>query len=214
MSLNTAVLHYIYDPLCGWCYGAAPLVAAARTVLPVVGHAGGMMTGANCKQGGPGWRNYVMPHDHRIADLTGQEFGAAYFNGLLLDEEAIFDSAPPTAAILAAEEMAGSGLDMLARLQQAHYAEGRRIADVAVLHALAVELGLDEGVFAAAYGRINDDELQQHITVSRRLLSQVGGHGFPTFALERDGRMEVLDTGLWLGRPDAWREHLAQMRPR
>jgi putative protein-disulfide isomerase len=25
-------LHYIFDPLCGWCYGAAPLVAAARTV--------------------------------------------------------------------------------------------------------------------------------------------------------------------------------------
>ena len=24
-------LHYIYDPLCGWCYGAAPLVEAART---------------------------------------------------------------------------------------------------------------------------------------------------------------------------------------
>lgn len=27
--MNNAVLHYIYDPLCGWCYGAAPLVRAA-----------------------------------------------------------------------------------------------------------------------------------------------------------------------------------------
>lgn len=27
-----ATLHYIFDPLCGWCYGAAPLVEAARTV--------------------------------------------------------------------------------------------------------------------------------------------------------------------------------------
>lgn len=25
-----ATLHYIHDPLCGWCYGAAPLVKAAR----------------------------------------------------------------------------------------------------------------------------------------------------------------------------------------
>ncbi|MEG1327174.1 MAG: DsbA family protein, partial [Janthinobacterium sp.] len=25
-------LHYIFDPLCGWCYGAAPLVEAARAV--------------------------------------------------------------------------------------------------------------------------------------------------------------------------------------
>ena len=26
------VLHAIYDPLCGWCYAAAPLLAAAREV--------------------------------------------------------------------------------------------------------------------------------------------------------------------------------------
>ena len=26
------VLHYIYDPLCGWCYGAEPLVWAASKV--------------------------------------------------------------------------------------------------------------------------------------------------------------------------------------
>ena len=24
------ILHYIYDPLCGWCYGAKPLVQAAQ----------------------------------------------------------------------------------------------------------------------------------------------------------------------------------------
>ncbi len=42
-------LHYIYDPLCGWCYAAAPLVAAARGILPVEGHAGGMMAGPNRK---------------------------------------------------------------------------------------------------------------------------------------------------------------------
>ena len=44
--MNTATLHYIYDPLCGWCYGSAPLVKAARAVLSVRPHGGGMMTGA------------------------------------------------------------------------------------------------------------------------------------------------------------------------
>ena len=39
-----AVLHYLYDPLCGWCYGAEPLVDAARSVqgLEVRLHAGGL----------------------------------------------------------------------------------------------------------------------------------------------------------------------------
>jgi len=39
-----AVLHYIYDPLCGWCYGAEPLVWAASKVdgLALQLHAGGL----------------------------------------------------------------------------------------------------------------------------------------------------------------------------
>ena len=208
--MSTTALHYIYDPLCGWCYGAAPLAAVARDIMPVIGHAGGMMNGANRKPVSAALRNYVMPHDHRIAALTGQPFGDAYFNGLLLDQTAIFDSAPPIAAILAAEAIAGRGLALLARLQVAHYVEGRRIADDVVLDALAAELGLDVAVFVAERERITAQELQSHIAASRGLLAQVGGHGFPSFVLEQDGRMELLDVGQWLGQPEAWRAHLSQ----
>ena len=207
--MSSTTLHYIYDPLCGWCYGAAPLAEAARRVMPVIGHGGGMMTGANRKQVSPALRNYVMPHDHRIAELSGQPFGDDYFNGLLLDETAVFDSAPPIAAILAADDIAGRGLDLLSRLQKAHYIEGQRIADTDVLRALAVESGLDGEAFAQAHARISKEELQPHIAASRRFLAQVGGHGFPTFVLEQEGRFEVLDTGRWLGKADAWRAHLA-----
>jgi putative protein-disulfide isomerase len=201
-------LHYIYDPLCGWCYGAAPLAAAARRVMPVVGHAGGMMSGANRKQVSPTLRDYVMPHDHRIAALTSQTFGDAYFNGLLLDQTAVFDSTPPIRAILAADAIAGRGLELLARIQVAHYVEGQRIAETSVLNALALEIGLEENAFAAACERIDATQLQEHISASRRLLAQVGGHGFPTFVLEQDGRLQVLDVGNWLGQTDAWQQHL------
>src|SRR5437899_7409366 len=80
-----ATLHYVFDPLCGWCYAAEPLVEAARGVpgLSVEFHGGGMMTGPNRRKITPEWRDYVMPHDHRIAQLSGQPFGAAYFDGLL-----------------------------------------------------------------------------------------------------------------------------------
>jgi putative protein-disulfide isomerase len=206
--MRQATLHYIYDPLCGWCYGAAPLVAAARRIMSVIGHAGGMMTGTNRKQVSPALRSYVMPHDHRIAEITGQPFGDAYFNGLLLDQTALFDSAQPISAILAADAIDGSGLDMLGRLQVAHYVEGRRIADADVLNAVALELGLDVAVFSMQRQRITDEALPSHIAASRRLLAQVGGHGFPTFVLEQKGHMEVLDTGRWLGQTEAWRTHL------
>lgn len=209
-----ATLHYIYDPLCGWCYGAAPLVEAARAVpgLTLAFHGGGMLAGAQRRRVTPQWRDYVMPHDRRIADLTGQPFGAGYFDGLLRDEHAVMDSEPPITAALAAETVAGRGLDMIHRQQRAHYEEGRRISDADVLQELAVELGLPADAFRAAFAQQSGASTQQHIDVSRRLLDEVGGHGFPTFALEdENGRVGVVDIHAYLGRPAEWARELARL---
>ena len=204
------VLHYIYDPLCGWCYGAKPLVDAAREILPVVAHGGGMMTGAQRQAVSAQLRDYVMPHDHRIAQYTGQPFGEAYFEGLLRDTTAVFDSAPPTTAVLAAEQLAGRGLELLGRLQTAHYADGRRIADRDVLLAVATEMGLDAEGFRAAYEAISGDVTQTHFKASRALLSRVGGQGFPTVVLEQSGQYQVIDLGPYLGKPEAFAAWLRQ----
>ena len=203
-------LHYIYDPLCGWCYGAKPLVQAASSVLPVTLHGGGMMTGANRQQVSPQLRNYVIPHDRRIAEYSGQPFGEAYFEGLLRDHSAVFDSAPPTAAVLAAEQLGGHGLELLGRLQTAHYVEGRRVADEAVLLELAQSIGLPAEAFQAAF-RVAD--VQGHVKASRTLLTQVGGQGFPTLALEQDGQFTLIDIGPWLGKPEAFAQWLKQALP-
>lgn len=206
-----ATLHYVFDPLCGWCYAAEPLVEAARGVpgLSVEFHGGGMMTGPNRRKITPEWRDYVMPHDHRIAQLSGQPFGAAYFDGLLNDSGALLDSAPPLTAILAAQAEAGRGLDMIRRVQRAHYVEGRRIADAAVLHELATEIGLDPATFAEAFDYLSGEATQRHVADSRRWLARAGGQGFPTFALELPGsRLIALDTGRYLGKPDAWATQL------
>lgn len=203
-------LHYIYDPLCGWCYGAKPLIQAARTVLPVIAHGGGMMTGANRQKVSAQLRNYVMPHDRRIAEYTGQPFGEAYFEGLLRDEEAVFDSAPPTAAVLAAEQLEGRGLALLERLQTAHYVEGRRIADETVLLKLADSIGFEAEAFRRSFIEV---DVQAHFLESRALLAKAGGQGFPTLALERDGRLMLIDIGPWLGKPEAFAQWLKQAMP-
>ena len=204
------ILHYIYDPLCGWCYGAKPLVQAAQAVLPVIAHGGGMMTGANRQKVSPQLRSYVMPHDRRIAEYSGQPFGEAYFEGLLRDHTAVFDSAPPIAAVLAAEQMTGRGLELLGRLQSAHYVEGARIADESVLFELVHGMGLDREAFEKAF-RAADTE--GHIRNSRALLAKVGGQGFPTLALEHNDQFTLIDIGPWLGKPQAFAQWLGQSLP-
>jgi putative protein-disulfide isomerase len=201
--MNAITLHYIYDPLCGWCYGAAPLVKAAREVVSVCAHAGGMMTGARRQTVSPQLREFVMPHDKRIAQLTGQPFGEAYINGLLRDTGVVFDSEPPIAAILAAEQLGGRGLDMLAHLQVAHYVEGRRIGERSVLIEVAEAIGLARDNFAAALDRQTNDGVHAHVRETRQFMDQIGAHGFPTFVLEAKGALRIVDIASHLGRPQS-----------
>jgi putative protein-disulfide isomerase len=213
-SMTTPTLHYIFDPLCGWCYAAAPLIAAAGQLpgMTIALHGGGIMTGERRKHITPDWRGYVLPHDRRIEQMTGQVFGPGYTDGLLNDTTALLDSAPPTTAILAAEQVAGQGLAMLQRLQKAHYVEGRRIADQPVLQALAVELGLPEAAFVQAYASLTGAPTEAHFAESRRLLTMAGGQGFPTLALQvAPGQpLQRIELGQWLGQPEAFATALAE----
>ncbi|MEH2921618.1 DsbA family protein [Samsonia erythrinae] len=204
-------LHYIYDPLCGWCYGAAPLALAAQTIegLELVLHGGGMMTGSNSRTITPEWRDYVIPHDRRIAQMTGQTFGENYYQGLLRDTRVVLDSAPPTAAVLAAEAMDDKAMMMLHQIERAHYVDGLRIAEAAVLRQCAEAIGLDGEAFSSEFAFIQVEALSKHIRASRELLAKVRGQGFPTFALEDvNGNLQHIPAANYLGQVDAWRHFL------
>ena len=221
---TTPTLHYIFDPLCGWCYGAAPLVDAARQVpgLALQWHAGGMLAGPHARRITADWREHVLPHDQRIAQLTGQPFGAAYTDGLLNQVGTLLDSAPPITALLAVQtmEQPANGpqvqpLDLLHRIQQAHYVQGRTISDADTLQQIAGEAGLDAQQFAAAYVMQLGDPTIAHIQDSRQWLQRAGGQGFPTWALQWQAtpdapvQLQRVDTSSFLGQPTAWRDALA-----
>ncbi|HEX6994302.1 MAG TPA: DsbA family protein [Gammaproteobacteria bacterium] len=181
-----AVLHYLYDPLCGWCYGAEPLVRAARAVdgLDVCLRAGGLWPVPTSLP--DEMRRYIREADARVAALSGQPYGAAYLDGLLLDPDLVLHSPPVIAAVLAAEALEpGRGFDMVCGIQHAHYEEGRHVVRHDVLCDIAERLGFDRDAFEAAAARAPVDE---HVAETRRLMSAVGARGFPTFVLDVEGR--------------------------
>lgn len=209
--MNATTLHYIYDPLCGWCYGFSPLVQAARSVpgLTIRMHGGGMLAGHARQLVTPGLREFIMTHVPRVVAITKARFGEPYTDGLLRDPTAMLDSEPATAAVLAAEGIAGRGLDMLKRIQSAHYLDGARVVERKELIGLGVDIGLDAAAFEAEFARMLGAIVQAHIDESRRLLGRVGGQGFPTFAFEKNGRFEMIELSRWLGEPGAWQQALA-----
>lgn len=208
--MSAPTLHYIFDPLCGWCYAAAPLVAIVRSIegLQLELHGGGMMSGTARRMVSPEFRLQVMEYDRRIAEVSFRPFGHAYFDGLLRNEDAVLDSTPPIAAILAAQACGKSGADMLAALQLAHYIKGLVISDPVCLHSLGTALGIDAETFKNELEKQLQGPVDAHIQSSRQLLQQVGGHGFPTMALETEGDFKRLDIGSYFGKPDEWQEML------
>ncbi|HHQ4776635.1 TPA: DsbA family protein [Aeromonas veronii] len=201
MSEQQTTLHYVYDPLCGWCYGAAPLLQAAATLdgLKIELHAGGLWLGSRRQPMGEALRDYVRPHDQRIEALTGQHFGERYFNELLLREGALLDSEPPIRAILAVTALGGDGLAMLHRIQQSHYRDGIWTGELAFLATLAAEQGIAAEAFQQAYLQA---PLLQHLADSQGWMKRLGGQGYPTLGIERERRLERIELNQYLGEPE------------
>ncbi len=201
MSEQQTTLHYVYDPLCGWCYGAAPLLQAAATIagLKIDLHAGGLWLGSRRQPMGEALRDYVRPHDQRIEALTGQHFGERYFNELLLREGCLLDSEPPIRAVLAVTALGGDGLAMLHRILQSHYRDGIWIGEPAFLATLAAEQGIAAEAFQQAYLQA---PLLQHLADSQGWMKRLGGQGYPTLGIERGGKLERIEVNQYLGEPE------------
>ncbi len=216
--MNTT-LHYIYDPMCGWCYAAAPLIQAARQIdgLNIELHAGGLWVGSQIKRITPELRAFVMTNDARIAQISGQTFGAGYQNGLLSNTQAVLDSEPPIRAILAAQQLAGQnaetdsanhsakGLDLLHAIQTAHFIDGREVSQLNTLLDIATELGWDRDAFQQSYLQT---DVTAHWQQTHQLMNQWQIQGYPNFLLQHAGQWFRVPHSAFYGQPEAFAQQL------
>jgi len=203
-------LHYINDPLCGWCYAAAPLISAAAEIpeLNIQLHCGGLWINEHRRPLGKALRDYVKPLDERIQLLTGQPFGERYFNELLLDSSRVLDSEPLIHALLAVEKAGGSALTMLQRIQQIHYRDGIWTGSIAVLAELAAEQKISAEQFVRAKEQVN---VVAHMNTTQKLMARLGVSGYPSLALQHGDNWQVIALNSFLGKPDAFKKHLEKM---
>jgi Predicted protein-disulfide isomerase len=199
-----STLHYFYDPFCGWCYGAAPIISVADSIdeLTIKPHGIGMLSGSKSKMMSPEWRDFVRPHETRIHALSGQEFGEAYTAGLQERQDVLLDSSRPIAAMLTAQALSGDGIPMLKRLQKGYYVEGKVITDPDVIADLAEELGFEKQVFIKQYQKMLADGVDAHIQESHLGMAEAGKQGVPAFILEHNGKYHELPFGHFISRPE------------
>jgi putative protein-disulfide isomerase len=203
------ILHYIADPLCGWCFGAAPLLAASQKVenLPIQLHLGGLFSAPNNQQVDAAMVRYIMSHHERITQLTNQT-PAEKMSQLLNSGTAVLDSTPPIKACLAAEQAGGNILSYYQALIKAHFIDGLRITEEETLVQIAAECGINIDNFQNAFNVLSEAAVVKHINDSRILLQTIGGQGFPTFVLEQNGKLKMLNHQRLFNNPTGWQESL------
>lgn len=186
-------LIYLFDPLCGWCYGAGGALTQVLEATPLALRLmpTGLFSGDGARDMTQAFAAYAWANDQRITGLTGQVFSERYRSQVLSDPAQSFDSGPATVALTAVHLTApAQEFTALKAIQQARYVDGQNITRLETLSQVLAGLGLTE-----AAGRLlsPDADLlqatQDRVSQARTLSRRMGALGVPLFVLEDEAGM-------------------------
>ncbi|MBC6696769.1 DsbA family protein [Hymenobacter puniceus] len=188
-------LLYLFDPLCGWCYGMSPVIQrvrqefAGRVEVSVL--CGGMVTG---EQVGPirdDW-DYISGALTQVERVTGVQFGEA-FRAVGAEGSRVQDSAPPSWAISAFRHFNQPDTASFAHdVQVAYFRDGADLNEPKTYLPLATAYGLDGAAFLR---QLALPETAQATQQEFAAVAKIGVQGFPTTILRVGNQGYVLARG-------------------
>jgi len=209
--VQTDTIIYLFDPLCGWCYGAAPMLERLRIdgirieALPT-----GLFSGSGARPMDAAFASYAWTNDQRIHRLSGQLFSADYRANVLNRPGSLFDSSAATLAISAAG-LADQNLrlDALRIIQHARYVDGLDVTSLPVLIDLLDQAGMTS---AADLLREPTEALfeanRDLVAKGQQLFRQVRADGVPALVIDTDKGPHLLNASALFSNYDNLMAHL------
>jgi len=187
---------YVYDALCGWCYGFSDVINKLhdnyhdQIDFEVI--SGGMMTGDRERPLSE-MRDYILGAYPNVERATGVKFGDAYLKNILMSDTYISSSVKPAVAMVAFQQKFPEQAVAFAKaIQYALYHDGKSLNDDDTFVVLAQKFGYDENAFRQSLQNpANKKAAEAGFSLSR----QLGVTGFPTLLLVRNGEGIVLARG-------------------
>jgi putative protein-disulfide isomerase len=138
---------YLFDPLCGWCYGASAGLDSLATrpgvtveLLPT-----GLFSGDGARPLDAGMTAHIWAADQRIAQLTGAAFTERYRDHVISGRPRPLDSGPATLALTAVSMSAPAReREALRAIQSARYVDGQDVTDRSTLVGILAAARLSE----------------------------------------------------------------------
>ena len=187
-----ARLIYVMDPMCSWCWGFAPVLAALAAQAQAAGVPTDLVVGGLRQEQAalePAGRVRILAHWQAVNASTGQLFN---FNDGL-PEGLVYHTEPACRALVAARQLDASKVwSLLELIQQAFYCQGRDVTRAGVLRELAEAAGLPRGEFAEAF---DSPQAQAATQADFNWVQGLGIAGFPTLLAERNGQLALLTNG-------------------
>lgn len=194
---------FIFDPLCGWCYGASPVLdrmgedGFGIDLLPI-----GLPEEARPIE--PDFAELIWGTDRLVAQHTGQPFTRAY-QALLNGGSANLDAWPATLALIAvARTRPDRQVAALQALQIARFVNGRDTGDMVVVETVLREIGLRNAAdLCAAANPVLIAAAEAAVVRGRRLLVEHAVDGGPAVLLTGPEGARLLGAKVLLARAEA-----------
>ncbi|MGY6562842.1 MAG: DsbA family protein [Luteibaculaceae bacterium] len=150
MEFKENTFIYVYDPLCGWCFGFSQVLKEIKIQFEEKLHftvlSGGMLLGSR-ETTGKAIKNLVGDGFKRVEELAGVKFGEAYLNGLL-NSDTVFNSLQGSLALTAfKQDYPDKAIEFATAIQEAIHAYGNEPSNPATFCKIAANFGLEENLF-------------------------------------------------------------------
>ncbi|MER8697132.1 DsbA family protein [Mesorhizobium opportunistum] len=203
---------YLFDPLCGWCYGATPMLDRLSAsgvridLLPT-----GLFSGAGARPMDEAFAVHAWANDQRIERLTGQKFTQAYRQNVLNVRGTLLDSHAATLGISAAGlEGPGGRLTALKAIQRARYVDGRDIVTIDGVAEVLAAAGMADaaGLLQSPTERLMKAH-RELVGQGRTLFERLHANGVPSLAVIRNDVPRLIGSNALFGSFDNLVAHIA-----
>jgi len=191
LAQEAPTLIYIGDPMCSWCYGFAPELAKTidhfddKVQLRLV--MGGLRP--YNKEHINTMKEFLKEHWEHVHAASGQVFDY----GILDDPEFIYDTEPPSRAVLVVRHM-NPNLEMnfFKDVQEMFYAQNKHTGIAKNYYPLLDKYKLDRKAFTKAF---DSDEVKLLIEEDFDVANDMNIRGFPSLVLLQDGKYTLITNG-------------------
>ena len=187
---------YVYDALCGWCYGFSPVITDIekkyrdRFDFEVI--SGGMVTGDRIGSIGE-VAPYIKWAYKDVEKATGVNFGNTFLNETLEKGEAIFTSIEPAIALSIFKDFKKEdNIAFAGALQKAIYYDGIEPLNLEAYGKIAQRFGLDSADFVS---KMEDTYFKNLAYEDFKNAAAFGVRGFPTLIAEINEQYYQLANG-------------------